>query len=93
MSEKISRANVLRLYRQIIKAAKIFPSIKKLKILAEIRFEFRQNRSITNEEEIRKYRDKAIKGLEQLSMYSDLPKNAFNWKVDLEKEPMPQRKS
>jgi hypothetical protein len=89
--ESFSRIDTLRLYRNIIKSAKVFPSIKRNKILAEIRLEFRENKSITDPEKRGKFISIAIKGLEQLSMYSDLPKASSNWTVNLDKNPMPSK--
>jgi len=82
----------LRLYKDILKAAKSFPSIKREKIIAEIRIGFRTNKDLTNEVEVNKLRGIAIKGLQQLSMYSSLPQSASSWSVDLEKEPIPRPK-
>jgi hypothetical protein len=91
--DSFSRVSTLRLYRSIIKSAKVFPSIKKIKILAEIRLEFRRNKGVTDVEQQRKLISVAIKGLEQLSMYSNLSNSSANWTVNLEKNPMPSKDS
>ena len=82
--------STLHLYRQIIKAAKTFPSIKRVKILMEIRQGFRDNINLKDEMKIRTSLELAIKGLHQLNQYSLLPKNRNNWAVSLENDPMPR---
>ena len=87
-----STQSTLLLYRHILKAAKSFPSIKKNKIIVEIKTGFRSNAALMESAEINKHMSVAIKGLSQLSMYSDLKQNSGDWSVDLEKNPMPRGK-
>jgi LYR motif-containing protein 4 len=82
--------STIRLYRSILRLAARFPSIKRPKIIREIRLTFRQNKHLTDENEIRKCFAVAKKGVEQLSMYSNLNRNSVNWTVQLEKNPMPK---
>ena len=82
--------NLVHLYRNIIKAAKIFPSKKRDKILQEIRFEFRNNAKETDQIKIDQYVHLAKKGLGQLSMYSNLSSTQGGWSVTLDQEPMPK---
>ena len=82
----------LSLYRSIIKAGKVFPSIKRAKILQEIRVGFRENAQETDEAKVRVALQIAIKGLTQLSAYTTLPKSSGNWAVHLDAEPMPSGK-
>ena len=81
--------DVLRLYRHILKSALVFPSKNRERIVKEIKFEFRNNRNLTNIQDIGKALNVAKKGLAQLSMYSNLPKHS-DWAVTLDQEPMPK---
>lgn len=85
--------HTLHLYRNILKLAARFPSIKRDKIILEIRRTFRDNRNMTDEKEIIKALSVAEKGVEQLSAYSNLKPSSLNWSVDLEKNPMPKPSS
>lgn len=64
-----SQANIPKLYRDILKAAKRFPSIKRNKILEEIKVEFHANKTMQNEEEVAKARQVAVSSLRQLHEY------------------------
>jgi cytochrome c oxidase assembly factor 4 len=86
-----SRVEKLILYRRILLSAKSFPSIKKQKIIEEIRSEFRAKKSLTDEKEIRMAIDVATKGLHQLSMYSSLNQRSSTWSVSLDNCPMPAK--
>ena len=88
-TDKIS---IIRLYRNILKNALLFPSIKKHKILLEIKTGFHANKSLTDEKKINQAVKIAINGLSQLSMYSKLPRDQVAWEVFLEKDPMPNSK-
>lgn len=83
-------SNTLSLYRSILFCGKRFPSIKRDKIVLEIRHEFRKNKNLTDEREIAKCIAVATKGLSQLSMYTSLPKYSSNWSINLEENPMPR---
>ena len=85
-----STSKTLTLYRNILKGAKRFPSIKRLKIVEEIRVGFRENMNLKDEVLLKKQLDLAYKGLEQLNVYNKLPKHSQSWVVDMEKEPMPK---
>ena len=81
--------NTLQLYRNILRHAKRFPSIKRNKIVAEIKLSFRTNRAETDPDKIKEQLSVATKGLQQLQMYTSLPKASSSWTINLEKEPMP----
>ena len=81
---------MINLYRNIIKAAKKFPSKKRDKIVEEIRFEFRKNAKETDAKKVDQYVSLAKKGLGQLSMYSNLSGTQGGWSVTLDQEPMPK---
>ena len=84
--------STLQLYRQIVRAAKAFPSIKRIKILNEIRSGFRDNKQLPAGPVLSEKLALATKGLQQLSQYSNLSKRGGgNWAVNMETEPMPRR--
>ena len=83
--------STLQLYRKIIKLAKKFPSIKRNRLVQEIRVTFRKNSTLTDKVKIEECLNVAIKGVEQLSVYTSLDDRKVHWKVDLEKQPMPRR--
>jgi ribosomal protein S25 len=84
--------NKLQLYRNILRHAKRFPSKKRDKIVDEIKTTFRANSFETDVDKIRLQLSVASKGLEQLMMYTTLPKSSSSWTINLEKEPMPSNK-
>ena len=71
----LDKNSILHLYRSIVKSAKRFPSIKRDKLVANIRMEFRQNASCSDPKKVNGYLELAIKGLDQLNAYSNLPKH------------------
>lgn len=79
----------LHLYRNILRHIKVFPSIKRDRLVAEVRYEFRKNRNEQNPEKLTKQIAVATKSLEQLQMYTKLQQNPGDWEVDMEKSPMP----
>jgi len=78
------------LYRAIVRSAKAFPSVKRQKLVEEVRSEFRAHSGETDVAMLETYFQTALKGLEQLNMYSNLPSRHGDWSVDLESNPMPQ---
>jgi len=88
----MSTVSTLQLYRQIIKAAKLFPSIKRHKLLQDIRLGFRENKELTGAK-VAEHLSIARKGLQQLSQYSLLPRNKGSWAVTMETDPMPKPKN
>lgn len=83
--------NIINLYRDILRAAKVFPSSKREKIIIEIKREFRANKLEEDSAKLDVYINIAKKGLQQLSMYTNLPRNSSSWSVDLEQDPMPRQ--
>ena len=81
---------VLGLYREILKAAKRFPSIKRDGMIEEIRREFRQNASETDEEARSKQLEVAVTSLGQLPAFTNLDSRAGNWAVKMQSAPMPK---
>lgn len=91
-SVRMNKHDTLRLYKNILYCAKRFPSIKRNKIVEEIRLGFRQNRGVTDEAELKKLFAVAYDGLDKLSMYTSLPKGELAWSVSMERQPMPNNK-
>lgn len=88
----MEKQKLLSLYKAILSAARRFPSKKRDSIVKEVQYEFRVNKTESDKEKVLQQINIAIKGLGQLSMYSDLPKNASDWSVNLETTPMPKPK-
>mmetsp|Transcript_31536 Transcript_31536/g.100080 ORF Transcript_31536/g.100080 Transcript_31536/m.100080 type:complete len:106 (-) Transcript_31536:96-413(-) len=87
-------SNVPRLYRQILKLAKVFPSSNKESIIEEIKLQFHRDKHMdpaTQAAEIAKRFDVAYRGIEQMSQYTSLrDTSGSEWSVQLEKNPMPR---
>jgi hypothetical protein len=83
---------VLHMYRQILRLAAAYPSIKRNSVREEIRFEFRQNRNEGDEAKLKLAKEKAIFGITHLRKYV-FDANSPDWVVNLEQEPMPQQPS
>jgi hypothetical protein len=87
----LSSLEIIRLYRDILKHATKYPSIKRKKIITEIKVGFRASKNETDKLKIQEGLMKAIKGLDQLKMYTMLPKGSPEWSVQLEENPIPKR--
>jgi hypothetical protein len=81
----------LSLYRNILRQARIFPSIKRDKVAREIQDTFRLNRYETDPGKVRAAILLAEKGLSQLRSYTDLRNKKGNLEITLEQNPMPSR--
>ena len=81
------KSDLITLYRNIIRHAKVFPSKNRFRILNEIRIEFRENKSMTDSYQLSLSYQKATKGLSQLQMYTNLKRGpqSSDWVVDLGK--------
>ena len=88
----MERIQLIGLYRAILGAARRFPSKKRASLVQEVRSEFRINATETDHSKLSQQLDIAIKGLQQLEMYSNLPKTSSDWSVNLEQTPMPNNK-
>ena len=71
------------LYRHILKAARSFPSIKKDSIIEEIKTEFRMNKDLKDEAKIKEKMQVAVRGLEELELYTKLDKKSEEWTLHL----------
>mmetsp|Transcript_24550 Transcript_24550/g.40927 ORF Transcript_24550/g.40927 Transcript_24550/m.40927 type:complete len:94 (-) Transcript_24550:228-509(-) len=86
----MERRAVLRLYKDILYHARRFPSVKRMKVVEEIRQGFRANIKLTNEVEQKKCLEVALDGLNKLSMYNGLSKKDHSWSVSMDSLPMPK---
>lgn len=92
-TSSLTRFQTLSLYRQIIKAARAFPSIKRDSIEEEIRLGFRANKDmVEGDDNYRIAMSVAIKGLAQLNQFSKLRKDAVSWEVSMDTNPMPDNR-
>lgn len=92
-ANRIPKKNVITLYRQIIRSAKVFPSKNRARILASIRDDFKINKNLEDGEKLTEALGIAVKGLSQLNMYSNLdPTRGADWAVTLDSSPMPDNK-
>jgi hypothetical protein len=80
--------DTLLLYRQILKAAKTYPSIKRARIISNIKSDFHKNKHVEDENEIQKLKNIALNGIAQLSMYNSLNSAEKTWNVNFAKEPV-----
>ncbi|KAF6254454.1 hypothetical protein COO60DRAFT_1540584 [Scenedesmus sp. NREL 46B-D3] len=75
--------NMLQLYRQVLKAAKHFPSVKKHSIIKTIRDEFRENRGLTDPEKVKHCRAVAERGLSDLQAYMGMQASASSGNMSI----------
>ena len=87
-SERMGRQQVLSLYKNIIRNLESYPSKNRLKIIAEVKLEFRQNLQPTVNTP--KLLNEAQASLSSILQYSTLNSNSSHWSVDLEKNPLPK---
>ena len=85
-----SPAIVLRLYRQILRNAMVFPSVKREALVENIKLEFRENMDLDDAAELQQKLDVASKGLQQLRAYTGLDGDQPNWSVKMTETPMPK---
>jgi len=65
-----SSSATLSLYRKVLRAARLFPSINRENIYKEIRLEYRKNKNLTDPKVIEEKREYAKRGLKELQRYS-----------------------
>jgi len=78
-----SLMSTLRLYRNILRATKRFPSKNKDGLYKEIQLEFRENRTLEDARDVGKKRAIAIDGLDRLRAFSGLDGKSNEWQVRL----------
>jgi hypothetical protein len=83
----MSGLTVPQIYRRVLKLAQRFPSIKKDRLVIDIKEEFHENKSITDPIKIHEKIQVALRGIHQLSQYVNLDPAATHWSVQMEQEP------
>ncbi|CAB1117493.1 unnamed protein product [Ectocarpus sp. CCAP 1310/34] len=84
----MSHAQMLSLYRQIIRNARVYPSKSRDRVLKEIRVEFRKNATESDPVKVDKQRQLAMKGLQQLMVYTKMDTSGLDMSVTLEQNPL-----
>lgn len=88
-SHPLDSLSTLHIYRNLLRLAIKYPSIKRDKVIDEIQYEFRSSRNETNIDEIRKQKETAVGGISHLRKYTGFESSMSDWVVDLETDPMP----
>mmetsp|Transcript_15625 Transcript_15625/g.59387 ORF Transcript_15625/g.59387 Transcript_15625/m.59387 type:complete len:102 (+) Transcript_15625:171-476(+) len=81
---------VPQLYRRILKLAKVFPSKNRESIYREIQLQFHRDKTLTDPTAIAERLSVAHRGVQQLSMYTNLQGVKGDWSVTLEQNPFPK---
>ncbi|CAI5743283.1 unnamed protein product [Peronospora destructor] len=76
-------AEVLRMYRHILKLAQRYPSIKRESIIRDIKTDFHANKNLTDVQKIREELASVQAGIQELSMYASLHPSMTNWSVEV----------
>ncbi|KAI3438901.1 hypothetical protein D9Q98_001316 [Chlorella vulgaris] len=63
-------AQVLLLYRRILKAAKLFPSVKRGAILDDIKHQFREHKALSDPAQVKHELGVALRSLGELEQYA-----------------------
>ena len=79
-----ARAEVLGLYRRLLKLGRVYPSKNRDGILQEIRAEFREAKALSSLGEIERRVEAARAGVEQMGAFCKLDKGGSDWKVSLD---------
>ena len=75
--------DILKLYRDVLRAAARFPSKKRAQIIADIKLEFREGAPLTDSAAVQRRIAVAEDGLVRLRQYVTLDKGAASWDVSL----------
>lgn len=78
-----SSVRVSALYRQILKAARDFPSKKRTAIIEDIKTTFHEDKNLTDKSMIQEKRKLAMDSLEQLQAYTKVDSASQDWQVSL----------
>ena len=77
------RTYVFALYREILIAARTYPSVKRVQVISDIKSEFRAHRVVPTQVELDDLLDKAEHTLTILRRYQALDKDASDWTIQL----------
>ena len=83
MQQQVTQFTVPKLYRHILKAARQFPSIKRDAIIEDIKTEFRESKSLSDPKVIKEKMAVAVRGLQELEIYTKLDKKSKEWTIHL----------
>jgi hypothetical protein len=77
------RQYVLSLYREILRGARCFPSVKREHVYQDIRQEFRRQKELTDDKKIEEQLLIAEQGLQIVQQYRSLTPSTPNWSIQL----------
>ena len=83
-----TRLELLSLYKSLLLHARKFPSVKRLAIVDDIRAEFRDNATLTDEAKVANCIELGLRGLSTLQKYTSLDKASPSWQVSLDEDPL-----
>jgi len=75
--------SVLRLYRQLLKGIKVFPSKSRDSLYKEAQLEFRKNMKETDPEKLNAQIEAAVRGVAEVNKWKQLNPQKSSWKYDL----------
>jgi len=75
---------VLKLYRQLLRLGRVYPSKNRDAVLLEIKAEFKEGMAISSQGEIEKRLASARQGVDQMKVYCNLSRNDSAWSVSLD---------
>ena len=78
-----SRAEVLRLYRTILKLAQRYPSSNRQRMIREIKLDFKEGKGVTDKDDLAQRMLSARQGVLQLQQYTGLDQSDDDWEVNL----------
>jgi len=74
----------LRLYRELLKGLKSYPSKSRDALLQDVKAEFRKNRNETDPKKIREQLEHARRGIEEIKKYEGVySAKGRHWSVDV----------
>lgn len=93
-SVSLGKDSLLKLYKQLLRAAETFPSKNRHRVYQSIREDWRANKNLEGAK-LRQQLALALKGLSQLRQFDEDVMtggqvNSANWSVKLEQNPMPK---
>jgi hypothetical protein len=85
---QLSRASVLALYRDLLRAVRTFPSKKRAAIRADIVLTMRESAALTQPAALAQAWEVGLRGLETMTKYTSLDRRAQDWTVTLDQAPL-----
>ena len=88
-SSIVAKADLLQLFKRLLRACQTYPSINRDKLYISIREDFKQNMTLDpGSEKVKQQLQIAYKGLSQLHQFDN--RIAANFSVNLEQNPFPK---